>query len=117
MVLSHEDLRARHIFVAGEHSVGVHVSGFIDFGDWTPGPLVHDLAVLRVRGPELELGPVLVGSGQAGAGTFRRQLDLHTLFIAVGALAFQIAEQDRGDAAVTTDLIHELVGELTEQDR
>jgi len=116
VVLSHGDLSAKHIFVAGEPTVGVHVSGFIDFGDWTPGAPVHDLAVLRVRSPELELVPLLAGHGHAGAESFRRQLDLHTLLVALDALTFQIAELDRSSASVTTNLIHTLVSDLAEQD-
>lgn len=111
-VLNHGDLSAKHIFVTVDPAGRAHVSGFIDFGDWTPGAPMHDLAVLRVRSPELELDPILAGHGPAAAGTFRRQLDLHTLFIALGALTFQMAELDHASAAVTTDLIHALIGDV-----
>lgn len=114
-VLSHGDLSAKHIFVAGDPAAGAHVSGFIDFGDWSPGAPGHDLAVLRVRSPELELGPLLAGYGRAGTGSSRRQLDLHTLFIALDALTFQVTELDHDSAAVTANLIHALVSDLTEQ--
>lgn len=113
MVLCHGDLSAKHIFVTGESAAGAHVSGFIDFGDWTPGAPVHDLAVLRVRSPELDFAPILAGHGRAGVGSFRRQVDLDTLLVALDALAFQVAELDQAGAAVTTDLIHALVGDLT----
>lgn len=117
VVLCHGDLSAKHIFVTRDPAAGAQVSGFIDFGDWTPGAPVHDLAVLRVRSPELELGPLLAGHGQGGRGTFRRHLDLHTLFIALDALAFQVAERDQAGAAVTADQVHALVGGLEQQNR
>ena len=114
-VLNHGDLSTKHIFLIVDPASRAHVSGFIDFGDWTPGAPVHDLAVLRVRSPELELKPILAGYRQSAAGTTRRELDLHTLFIALGALRFQMAELDHAGAAVTADLIHALVGDIGER--
>ena len=114
MVLSHGDLSTKHIFVVSDGPVaGAQVSGFIDFGDWAPAPTLHDLAVLRVRSPELEVQPMLAGYGGIRSGIRRRELDLHTLVIAVDALTFQVAEQDHASTGVTADLIRTLVQDLT----
>ena len=96
-MLCHGDLSPKHIFVTGDGSEGeaVRVSGIIDFGDWQPGLPVHDLAVLRVRGPRLDLPPLLAGYGAPADETYRRQLDLHTLNIALGSLAFGVDEDDQ----------------------
>lgn len=114
VVLSHGDLSTKHIFVVDSHpAVGAQVSGFIDFGDWAPAPPLHDLAVLRVRSPELELRPLLDGFGAIRSEDGRRNLDLHTLFIALDAFTFQVAELDDASAAVTANLIRTLVADLT----
>lgn len=96
-VLCHGDLSTKHIFVTGDGSNGaaVRVSGIIDFGDWRPGAPVHDLAVLRVRDPQLDLPPLLAGYGAPVDQAYWRQLDLHTLLIALCSLEFGVAEDDQ----------------------
>ncbi|MEQ4204099.1 aminoglycoside phosphotransferase family protein [Actinopolymorpha sp. B17G11] len=96
-VLCHGDLSPRHIFVTGDGGEGasVRVSGIIDFGDWKPGAPVHDLAVLRVRGPELDLPPLLAGYGAPADETYLRRLNLHTLDIALSSLQIGVDEDDR----------------------
>lgn len=113
-VLCHGDLSLKHIFVTGDNGVGgaVQVSGIIDFGDWQPGAPVHDLAVLRVRSRRLELAPLLVGYGTAADESFCRQLDLHTLLIALDSLAFGIAETDLNTIEDSGDLIRGLLADL-----
>lgn len=96
-VLCHGDLSVKHIFVTGDasHGADVRVSGLIDFGDWQPGAPVHDLAVVRVREPRLDLVPLLAGYGAPTDETYRRQLDLHTLNIALSWLEFAVDEDDQ----------------------
>lgn len=67
-VLCHGDLSEKHIFVTGDGRSGaaVQVSAIIDFGDWQAGAAVHDLAVLRVRSPRLDLPPLLAGLRRGG---------------------------------------------------
>lgn len=109
-VLCHGDLSPKHVFVTGDARDGaaVRVSGIIDFGDWQPGLPVHDLAVLRVRDPRLDLPPLLAGYGTADDETYRRQLDLHTLIIALGSLAFGVTENDHSCIERTGRLIRTL---------
>jgi Ser/Thr protein kinase RdoA (MazF antagonist) len=111
-VLCHGDLSPKHVFVTGgdRDSPTVRVSGIIDFGDWQSGLPVHDLAVLRVRDPRLDLLPVLAGYGTPADETYRRQLDLHTLIIALDSLAFGVAENDRSGIESTGRLIRTLTG-------
>lgn len=113
-VLCHGDLSLKHIFVTDDvrdRSI-VRVSGIIDFGDWQPGAPVHDLAVLRVREPQLDLPPILSGYGAPDGTTFRRQLDLHTLIIAMGALAFGVRENDQASIVRSGHQVRTLVGDL-----
>lgn len=113
-VLCHGDLSLKHIFVAGDGSddAVVQVSGIIDFGDWQPGVPVHDLAVLRVRSPRLDLAPLLAGYGAPADGPFHQQLDLHTLIISLRSLAFGVAEGDRVCIEEARDLIRGLLANL-----
>lgn len=113
-VLCHGDLSPKHIFVTGDggDDVAVQVSGIIDFGDWIPGAPVHDLAVLRVRAPQLDLAPLLDGYGAAAHEMYRRQLDLHTLMIALSSLAFGVAEDDQACIERSGDLIRTLLADL-----
>lgn len=113
-VLCHGDLSLKHIFVTGGGTAdsAVRVSGIIDFGDWQPGTHVHDLAVLRVRSPRLELAPLLAGFGTAADDVFRRQLDLHTLLIALDSLAFGVVEGDLRSVEDSVDLIRHLLADL-----
>lgn len=113
-VLCHGDLSPKHIFVTGDCRDGaaVRVSGIIDFGDWKPGAPVHDLAVLRVRDPWLDLPPLLAGYGAPADETYRRQLELHTLLTALGSLAFGVAEGDRAGIERLGHLIRALVANL-----
>lgn len=112
-VLCHGDLSLKHIFViqAG-HEGAVRVSGMIDFGDWRPGATVHDLAVLRVREPQLEPAALLTGYGALADRRFRRRLDLHTLMIALGSLAFAVAEDDQPGIEQSANQIRTLVRDL-----
>ena len=108
---------AGHIFVADPgHRDGdtrrVRVTGIIDFGDWRPGAPVHDLAVLRIHGPQLELSALPDGYGAATDETFRRRLDLHTLNQALAALAFSVAESDRAGVESSTQLVRTLITTL-----
>lgn len=116
-VLCHGDLSTKHIFVTGDGSDGTapQVSGIIDFGDWRPGVAVHDLAVLRVRSPQLDLSPLLAGYGASDDTTFRRHLDLHTLLIALSSLAFGVAEGDQDCIERVSHLIRSLVADLDEE--
>ncbi len=111
-VLCHGDLSPKHVFVTGDGNEGsaVRVSGIIDFGDWQSGLPVHDLAVLRVRDPRLDLRPLLAGYGPPAAETYRRQLDLHTLIIALDNLAFGVAENDQSCVERMGRLIRTLTG-------
>jgi Ser/Thr protein kinase RdoA (MazF antagonist) len=106
-VLCHGDLSPKHIFVtAGDgDDPTVRVSGIIDFGDWQSGLPVHDLAVLRARAPGLDLEPLLAGYGSPADESFRRQLDPHTLLIALDSLAFAVTENDRSGIERTSRLI------------
>lgn len=117
-VLCHGDLSLKHIFVTGDGSDGepVRVSGIIDFGDWQPGAPVHDLAVLRVREPELDLPPLLAGYGVPADQTHRRRLDLHTLIIALGSLEFAVAEDDQACIERSGRLIRTLLANLDDPD-
>jgi Ser/Thr protein kinase RdoA (MazF antagonist) len=117
-VLCHGDLSLKHIFVTGDgrHGAAVRVSGIIDFGDWRPGVPVHDLAVLRVRCPRLELPPLLAGYGAAADQTYRRQLDLHTLLIALDSLEYAVAEDDHACIERSGDLIRTLLADLDHTD-
>ncbi len=113
-VLCHGDLSPKHIFVSGDGTDGgaVRVSGIIDFGDWKPGAPVHDLAVLRVRGPQLDLAPLLAGYGAPTDETFRRRLDLHTLIIALSSLGIGVDEDDQACIARAGTLIRTLLASL-----
>ncbi|MEQ4207347.1 aminoglycoside phosphotransferase family protein [Actinopolymorpha sp. B9G3] len=115
-VLCHGDLGPKHIFVTGDGRDGeaVRVSGIIDFGDWQPGAPVHDLAVLRVRGPQLDLLPLLAGYGAPADRTHRRQLDLHTLIIALDSFEFGVAEDDQACVERSGHLIRTLIADLDE---
>ena len=117
-VLCHGDLSPKHIFVTGDDSAGaaVRVSGFIDFGDWKPGAPVHDLAVLRVRGWRLDLEPLLAGYGAPTGEAYRRQLDLHTLIMALGSLEIGVDEGDRACIERSGHLIRTLVADLGDRD-
>ncbi|GAA2759395.1 phosphotransferase [Actinopolymorpha rutila] len=118
-VLCHGDLSLKHIFVTadGQDGAAVRVSGIIDFGDWQSGTPVHDLAVLRVREPRLDLQPLLAGYGAPADRTYRRQLDLHTLTIALGSLAFCVDELDQPGIQRSRDQIRALVADLDAQCR
>ncbi|HVX46824.1 MAG TPA: aminoglycoside phosphotransferase family protein, partial [Mycobacteriales bacterium] len=109
-VLCHGDLSTKHIFVTGRPAV--HVSGIIDFGDWQPGAPVHDLAVLRVRNPELDLRPLIAGYGPAADAAYRWRLDRHTLLIALGSLEFAVSEHDRPAIESSTRLIRALIAKI-----
>ncbi|MET9021844.1 aminoglycoside phosphotransferase family protein [Actinopolymorpha sp. NPDC004070] len=116
-VLCHGDLGPKHIFVTGDgrdggDTVAVRVSGVIDFGDWKPGPPVHDLAVLRVRGPLLDLPPLFAGYGAPTDQAYRRRLDLHTLIIALGSLEIGVDENDQACVERSRRLIRGLVADL-----
>jgi Ser/Thr protein kinase RdoA (MazF antagonist) len=113
-VLCHGDLSPKHIFVTGDGSDGatVHVSGIIDFGDWKAGAPVHDLAVLRVRGPQLDLPPLLTGYGAPSDETYRRRLDLHTLDIALSSLWIGVDENDQACIERSGGLIRSLLANL-----
>lgn len=117
-VLCHGDLSPKHIFVTGDGRDGsaVRVSGIIDFGDCGPGAPVHDLAVLRVRDPRLDLAPLLAGYGAPADETFRRKLDLHTLVIALGSLEFGVDEDDQACIDRSGHLIRTLIADLDESD-
>ncbi|GAA5033710.1 phosphotransferase family protein [Actinopolymorpha pittospori] len=113
-VLCHGDLSPQHIFVTGDGTDGdaVRVSGIIDFGDWKPGAPVHDLAVLRVRGPKLDLAPLLAGYGAHADDTYRRRLDLHTLDIALSSLWIGVDEDDQACIERSSTLIRVLLANL-----
>jgi Ser/Thr protein kinase RdoA (MazF antagonist) len=111
--LCHGDLGPKHVFVTGDgDGDDVHVSGIIDFGDWRPGPPVLDLAVLRVRGPNLDLQPLLDGYGAPTDETSRRRLDLHTLNIAMSSLWIGVDESDQACIERSNRLIHSLLASL-----
>lgn len=119
-VLCHGDLSLKHIFITndgthGMHGAAVRVAGIIDFGDWKPGAPVHDLAVLRVREPELDLAPLLAGYGMPADPVFRRRLDLHTLLIALGSLAFGVDEDDQACIARSAEQIRTLAHDLRDK--
>ncbi|GAB3911732.1 hypothetical protein GCM10011575_48210 [Microlunatus endophyticus] len=112
-VLCHGDLSLKHIFVTTDDiDDAARVSGIIDFGDWTPGAPVHDLAVLRAREPRLDLAPLLAGYGAPADHGFRRRLDLHTLIIALGSLAFGVEEGDQACIVRSAQQIRILVRDL-----
>ncbi|SDS63861.1 Ser/Thr protein kinase RdoA involved in Cpx stress response, MazF antagonist [Actinopolymorpha singaporensis] len=113
-VLCHGDLSPKHIFVTadGSSGAGVRVSGVVDFGDWKAGAPVHDLAVLRVRGPLLDLTPLLHGYGAPTDQAYRRQLDLHTLLIALGSLEIGVDEQDQACIERSRHQIRTLLADL-----
>jgi Ser/Thr protein kinase RdoA (MazF antagonist) len=116
-VLCHGDLCPKHVFVTGDGAdcrdgAPVRVSGIIDFGDWQPGSPVHDLAVLRVRGPQLDLPPLLIGYGAPADRAYRRQLDLHTLIIALDSFEFGVAEDDHACIKRSGHLIRTLIADL-----
>lgn len=113
-VLCHGDLSGRHIFVTGDgrNGDGVRVSGIIDWGDRNSGAPVHDLAVFRVRSPQLDLSPVLAGYGAPGDATHRRRLDLHTLPIAMSSLWIGVDENDQTCIERSRTLIHTLLSRL-----
>lgn len=113
-VLCHGDLGARHIFVTANGKDGTEpgVSGIIDWGDWQPGAPVHDLAVFRVRCPQLDLLPLLRGYGAPADETYRRRLDLHTLDIALSSLWIGVDEGDHACIERSRTLIHTLLGDL-----
>lgn len=106
-VLCHGDLSPKHVYVTGgdRDNPAVRVSGIIDFGDWRSDLPIHDLAVLRARAPRLDLPPLLAGYGAPADETYRRQLDQHTLLIALDSLAFGVAESDRSCIERTSRLI------------
>jgi Ser/Thr protein kinase RdoA (MazF antagonist) len=112
-VLCHGDLSPKHIFVTGDgtDAATVRVSGIIDFGDWLPGAPVHDLAVLRVRDPRLDLPPLLAGYGAPTDEAYRRRLDLHILIIALGSLAIGVTEGDHACIERLSHLIRTLMAE------
>lgn len=116
-VLCHGDLSLKHIFVIGNGTDEeiLRVSGVIDFGDWKPGAPVHDLAVLRAREPQLDLAPLLAGYGAPADQRYRRRLDLHTLIIAVGSLAFGVEENDQACIVRSADQIRTLVRDLPDR--
>jgi Ser/Thr protein kinase RdoA (MazF antagonist) len=116
-VLCHGDLSLKHIFVIGDGAddAAVRVSGVIDFGDWKPGAPVHDLAVLRVREPQLDLAPILAGYGAPAEQGYRRRLDLHTLMIALGSLSFGVDENDQAGIARSAHQIRTLIHDLADQ--
>lgn len=89
-VLCHGDLSTKHVFV--DEQAGL--SGVIDSGDSHSSVAIHDLAVLRVRAPSIDLEPVL-GYGVPNSAAFRRDLELHTLLIALSSLRIGIDEDDR----------------------
>lgn len=104
-VLCHGDLGPKHIYVDSN----AKVVGVIDFGDAHPGSPVHDLAVLRVRGPDLDLGPVLSGYGAPATPRFAEQLDLHTLLMALGSLAIGVDESDDACVARLSKVVRSLL--------
>lgn len=113
-VLCHGDLSPQHIFVTVDGADGdvVRVSGVVDFGDWKPGAPVHDLAVLRVRGPWLDLPPLLAGYGGPADETYRRRLDLHTLSAALSSLSIGVDENDQACVERCGALIRNLLTSL-----
>lgn len=113
-VLCHGDLSARHIFVTGDGRTGesVRVSGVIDWGDRNSGTPVHDLAVLRVRSPQLDLPPILAGYGAPTDETYRRRLDLATLPIAMSSLWIGVDENDQTCIKRSRTMIHTLLASL-----
>lgn len=113
-VLCHGDLSARHIFVIGDGGSGgdVRVSGIIDWGDRNSGAPVHDLAVLRVRSPRLDLAPLLEGYGAPSDETYRRRLDLHSLPIAMSSLWVGVDDNDPACIERSRALIHTLLARL-----
>lgn len=117
-VLCHGDLSPRHIFVTGDGADEgpVRVSGIIDFSDAKPGTPVHDLAILRVRGPHLPLPPILAGRRAPTDPRYRRRLDLHTLDAAVSSLWIGAHEHDRACVDRSTDQISALLADLDGSD-
>jgi Ser/Thr protein kinase RdoA (MazF antagonist) len=112
-VLCHGDLSLKHIFVISDPGdAAVRVSGVIDFGDWKSGAPVHDLAVLRVREPQLDLASLLAGYGAPADRAYRRRLDLHTLMIALGSLSFGVDENDHAGITRTAHQVRTLVHDL-----
>ncbi|NYE74188.1 phosphotransferase family protein [Microlunatus parietis] len=111
-VLCHGDLSGKHIFVTGDGGDSIAVTGMIDFGDWQAGAPVHDLAVLRVREPQLEVSPLLLGFGAPADETYRRRLDLHTLLIALDSLTFGVDQHDPVGIARSGRQVRSLVSDL-----
>jgi Ser/Thr protein kinase RdoA (MazF antagonist) len=116
-VLCHGDLSLKHIFVISDSAddADIRVSGVIDFGDWKPGAPVHDLAVLRVREPQLDLASLLAGYGAPVEQGFRRRLDLHTLMIALGSLSFVVKENDQAAIARSAHQVRTLIDHLADR--
>ena len=106
--LCHGDLGPRHIFLDPDASI----CGVIDFGDAHPAALLHDLAVLRVRGAGLDLAPVLIGYGAPDDPDFRRRLDLHTLLISLASLGIGVDENDESCIVRETARIRSLLRSL-----
>lgn len=104
-VLCHGDLDPSHIYL---DATG-RVSGVIDFGDAGAGSSVHDLAVLRVRGPGLDLDAALSGYHAPNDPLFRQQLDLDTLLIALFALKISVEENDSACLTGASSLIRTLL--------
>lgn len=107
-VLCHGDLSPKHIFVDD----AARVTGVIDFGDFQPGAPVHDLAVLRVRGPRLDLTALLDGYGAPADPSFRRRLDLHTLYAALPSMCIGVDENDDACVRRTSTLIRAVLADL-----
>jgi len=103
-VLCHGDLGPKHVYIDNDR-----VSGVIDFGDWQAGSPLHDIAVLRVRGPYLDLEPVLQGYAMTSDSPDRRQLDLHTLYTAMPSLAIGVAENDDAGVQRVSTLLRSLL--------
>jgi Ser/Thr protein kinase RdoA (MazF antagonist) len=104
-VLCHGDLGPSHIYL----DAAGRVSGVIDFGDAGSGSLVHDLAVLRARGPGLDIEPVLSGYHAPDNPLFRQQLDLDTLLVALFSLQIGVEEDDSACLARASSLIRKLL--------
>lgn len=110
VTLCHGDLGPQHIYLDDDLSI----SGIIDFGDAAPGWRPHDLAVLRVRAPHLDIEPVLHGHGTAADADFRRALDLHTLLMALATLTFGIREHDHRLVDRATNQVRSLTAVVTQ---
>lgn len=104
-ILCHGDLGPSHIYLDAAGGV----SGVIDFGDAGSASLVHDLAVLRVRGPALDIEPVLSGYHAPKTPLFRQQLDLDTLLVALFSLKIGVEEDDSACLARASSLVRRLL--------